>query len=161
MNKTNAMRLLDQAKIEYSVIQYNVKDNSSFGEQAVKEISLPASQIFKTLITKGDKTGIVIFCIPVNCELNLKKAASISGNKKVEMILSKDVLSLTGYMTGACTPIGMKKRYPIYIDESALQLAFIGISGGLRGYEIVLNPISLGEFINCIFVNIKTNPIKV
>ena len=97
-------------------------------------------QVFKTLVARGDRTGILVFCIPVSCTLDLKKAAAVSGNKKVEMILMKELLSLTGYIRGGCSPIGMKKQYPTFIDETAILFDEIAVSGGARGLQMVLSP---------------------
>ncbi len=148
MTKTNAMRLLDSAKINYSVNEYEVTDQNSFGKQAAEQLSMSSDEIFKTLVTRGDKTGINIFCIPVSCHLDLKKAAKVSGNKKLDMVLAKDVLGVAGYIVGACSPVGMKKKYPIFFDETAEIFAEIGISAGARGLEIVINPNTLCDFIN-------------
>ncbi len=154
MKKTNAMRLLSLANIAYSVKEYEVIENGSFGKQAAEKLGVSEDEIFKTLVTVGDKNGINIFCIPVNCELNLKKAAHASQNKKVEMVLMKDVLATTGYMVGACSPIGMKKQYPTYIDETAILFDEIGVSAGVRGGEIILNPYSLCSFVNAAFCDL-------
>ena len=151
MTKTNAMRLLDLTQIEYSVQEYELDDNPSYGKMAAEKLGVSGDEIFKTLVTRGDKTGINVFCIPVNSHLDLKKAAKASKNKNIEMVLSKEVLSLTGYIVGACSPIGMKKLYPTFIDETAILFDKIGISGGLRGVEIVIEPNELSAFINAEF----------
>lgn len=148
MKKTNAVRLLEQGFVEHNVHEYEVDEKVAFsGKAIVDKLGLPPEQIFKTLVTVGDKNGVNIFCVPVNCELNLKKSAVISKNKKIEMILEKDLLNLTGYVRGACSPVGMKKLYPTYIDETAILFDKIGVSGGAKGLEIILNPESLCEFV--------------
>ena len=119
MTKTNVMRLLDQAKIEYTALEYEFDENDLGGEHAADFLGLPYDQVFKTLVTRGSKGGIYVFCIPVDLELDLKKAAQCAGEKKIEMIHVKELLGLTGYIRGGCSPIGMKKKYPTFIDETA------------------------------------------
>jgi len=148
MTKTNAMRLLDQAKIEYKSIEYQVDENNLAGEHVASQIGVPAEQVFKTLVAKGEKKGILVFCIPVNTELDLKKAASIIGDKKIEMVHVKDLLGLTGYIRGGCSPIGMKKKYPTYIDETAILYDFITVSAGVRGCQLMINTEKLIDFID-------------
>lgn len=154
MTKTNAMRLLDGAKIEYRVQMYEVHESNLSGLHVAEQIGVCADEIFKTLVTKGDKNGINVFCIPVNCELNLKKAALVSGNKKIEMIHVKDILSLTGYIRGGCSPIGMKKKYPTYIEETAVLFDEIAVSAGVRGAQIIINPDKLCDFVQGKFCNL-------
>ncbi len=153
MIKTNAMRLLDIAKITYKFYEYEVKEDNSLGVDVANRLGVSADVVFKTLVTKGDKNGVNVFCIPINCELNLKKAASVSGNKKLEMVAMKDILSLTGYVRGACSPIGMKKKYPTYIDIKATNFDEIGISAGAKGCELVLNPNELLWYVEGSFVD--------
>ncbi|MFI3324557.1 MAG: Cys-tRNA(Pro) deacylase [Clostridia bacterium] len=147
MLKTNAMRLLDLNKISYKIKEYDVDENDLSGIHVAQLTNIEPDSMFKTLVTKGDKNGINIFCIPINHELNLKKAANVSKNKKIEMILMKDLLSTTGYIRGGCSPIGMKKPFPIYLDETAELFDEIAISGGARGIQIILDPINLSNFI--------------
>lgn len=148
--KTNAMRLLDQAKIEYRTIEYEVDEENLAGEHVAEQIHMPAEQVFKTLVARGVKKGILVFCIPVNRELNLKKAAAIAEDKKVELIHVKELLPLTGYIRGGCSPIGMKKRYPAFIDESAILFDEISVSAGVRGCQIICNPTELIRYIDAI-----------
>ena len=148
MTKTNVMRILDSAGLSYSVAEYEVDENDLSGIHAAKAINMPKEQVFKTLVTKGDKTGNTVFVVPVAQELNLKKAAKISGNKKIEMVHVKDILSLTGYIRGGCSPIGMKRKFNTYIDETALLFEKIAISAGVRGHQIIINPEKLIEFID-------------
>lgn len=140
MNKTNAMRLLDQSGIIYRAVEYMYDEKDLGGGHVAQIIGMPEDQVFKTLITRGDKTNINVFCIPVNAELDLKKAAMVSCNKKIEMLHMNELLSTTGYIRGGCSPVGMKKNFPIYIDETALLFDEISISAGIRGCQMILNP---------------------
>lgn len=146
--KTNAMRRLDSAKIKYEVKTYTVDENDLSGIHIADQIGLPYEQCFKTLVASGDKTGPVVFCIPVSKEINLKKAASVTGNKKIEMIHVKDLLALTGYIRGGVSPIGMKKSFPTFIDESCLSFEKITVSSGTRGAQLLLNVSELLNFTN-------------
>jgi len=145
--KTNAMRILDRAKIFYETIYYDVDENDLSGTHIADQIGLPYSQVFKTIVTKGDKIGCVVFCIPVDCEIDLKAAAVASGNKKVEMIHVKDLLSLTGYIRGGCSPVGMKKQFPTFFDETVNLHDKITISAGIRGCQLMIDAKKLVEFI--------------
>ena len=118
MTKTNAMRLLEQAKITYQTSQYDYSEEDLSGVHAAEVLGFDPAMVFKTLVTRGDKTGPVVFVIPVAQELDLKKAAKVSGNKSVAMVHVKELLVLTGYIRGGCSPIGMKKKFPTYVDES-------------------------------------------
>ena len=111
MNKTNVIRLLDANKISYDIKTYIVDENDLSGTSVAQKIEVDEEIVFKTLVAEGDKTGLIVLCIPVNSELNLKKAATVSGNKKVELIPAKNLLTVTGYVRGGCSPIGMKKKY--------------------------------------------------
>lgn len=146
MKKTNAIRILDQHKIDYELVEYTFDENDLSASKVATELSQNIEQVFKTLVLRGDKTGIFVCVIPGNAELNLKKAAKLSGNKKAEMILMKDLLPLTGYIRGGCTAIGMKKPYPNFIHESCLQFSTIFISAGVRGMQIKINPKDFIEF---------------
>lgn len=119
MNKTNVIRLLDVNKIPYDVKTYEVDDSDLSGTSVAQKINVDEEIVLKTLVAEGDKTGFLVLCIPVNTELDLKKAAKASGNKSVELIPAKNLLSVTGYIRGGCSPIGMKKKFPTYIDETA------------------------------------------
>lgn len=154
MTKTNAMRLLDAAKIDYRVTEYEFDESDLSGVHAAEVMGMPTEQVFKTLVAKGDKSGPLVFCIPVAQELDLKKAASVSGNKKVEMIHLKELLGLTGYMRGGCSPVGMKKKYPTFIDETAILFDEIGVSAGQRGVQMMLNPEKLAGYVQAEFVDI-------
>lgn len=147
MVKTNVMRLLEAAGISYRISEYEYDENNLSGMDAAEKIGIPPEQVFKTLVTKGDKTGILVFCIPVNMELDLKKAAGVSGNKKLEMTHVKDLLTLTGYIRGGCSPIGMKKKYPTYIDETVILFDEIAVSAGMRGEQVILSPDDLIAYV--------------
>ena len=140
MTKTNVMRLLDAAKIPYRAAEYAFDENDLNGMHAAEGIGMPPEQIFKTLVAKGERSGFMVFCIPVCCELDLKKAAKAAGDKKIELLHVKDLLGTTGYIRGGCSPIGMKKQFPAVLDESAKQFPRIMVSGGRRGSQIEVNP---------------------
>ena len=146
-NKTNAMRQLDAAKIEYTVGEYEVDENDLSGTHIADCIGLPYEQVFKTIVTKGDRTGYLVFCIPCHKEIDLKTAASVTGNKRIEPIHVKELLSLTGYIRGGCSPIGMKKKFPTWFDESALLQERITVSAGVRGMQIFARTADLLAFI--------------
>lgn len=148
MTKTNAMRLLEQAKIDYKALEYEWDEEHLGGEHVAEQVGIPAEQVFKTLVARGDKKGILVFCIPVNTELNLKKAAKAAGDKKVEMIHVKELLGLTGYIRGGCSPIGMKKKYPTFIDETAILFDDITVSAGVRGCQLYLKREDLVSYVD-------------
>ena len=147
MNKTNAMRQLDKAKIDYDPIEYEVDENDLSGMHIANQTGLDPNLMFKTLVAKGDKRGPLVFCIPVNAELDLKKCAKAAGDKRVELIAVKELLGLTGYIRGGCSPIGMKKKFPTFIDETAVLFDEITVSAGVRGCQLMLNREKLIEFI--------------
>ena len=138
-NKTNVMRILDAAKIEYTPYEYVPDENDLSGVHVARQIGLSEEIVFKTLVAKGDKTGPVVFVIPCCMELDLKKCAAVSGNKKVELIAVKELLGLTGYIRGGCSPIGMKKKFPTYFDESAVIFDKITVSAGIKGCQLLLD----------------------
>ena len=154
MPKTNAIRILESKGIKHSVFSYEFNEDEIDAISVVRKIGAEPESVFKTLVTLGDKNGINIFCIPANTELNLKKAAKVSRNKNIEMIKLKDILAITGYIRGGCSPIGMKKNYPTYIDETALLLEEIYISAGIRGMQIKLSPNDLINLIEADFADI-------
>ena len=147
MIKTNAMRMLSAAKIPFEVLEYKVDENDLSGMHIAEQVGFPPAQMFKTLVAKGDKTGPLVFCIPVDREIDLRRAASITGNKKIEMIHVKDLLALTGYIRGGVSPIGMKKKFPTWVDESALAFERITVSSGTRGAQLLLDRAALLLFI--------------
>jgi Cys-tRNA(Pro)/Cys-tRNA(Cys) deacylase len=151
MKKTNAARYLDGLRIDYRLIEYEVDESDLSAESVAKKVCLPLEQVFKTLVARGDKTGVLMACIPGNAELDLKAMAPVSGNKKVEMVHVKEIQELTGYIRGGVSPIGTKKRYPIFLDESAMRFPFISISAGARGSQIFISP---GDLIKALDIKI-------
>lgn len=146
--KTNAVRLLNQARIPCSEAFYDFDENDLNGNHAAKAIGLPPEQVFKTLVARGAKTGIHVFCIPVCFELDLKKAAKAIGDKSVEMVAVKELLGLTGYIRGGCSPVGMKKLYPTHFDETAQLYETIAVSAGARGHQVIVPPVELVLFVH-------------
>ena len=146
-NKTNAMRRLDAAKIAYEVMEYEVDENDLSGKHIADEIGLSHEIVFKTLVAKGDKTGFVVFCIPVDDEIDLKLAARETGNKRIEMLAVKELLPTTGYIRGGCSPIGMKKKFSTFVHESALSHERITVSAGVRGAQLLLAVSDLLPFV--------------
>ncbi len=144
--KTNAMRILDAAKIAYQVFEYEVDESNLAGTHIADEIGLAYEKVFKTLVARGDKTGPVVFCIPTHLEIDLKKAARVTGNKRIEMIPVKELLGLTGYIRGGCSPVGMKKKFPTYISHFAKEQPEITVSAGMRGAQLLLNTAELIAF---------------
>ena len=138
INKTNAMRQLDAARIKYEICEYEVDENDLSGTHIAEQIGLPFEQVFKTIVTKGDKTGYMVFCIPCHKEIDLKKAAVATGNKRIEPLHVKDLLGITGYIRGGCSPVGMKKKFPTYFDKSAEELERLTVSGGVRGIQLLV-----------------------
>ena len=148
MVKTNAMRMLDAAKIPYEVLTYEVDESDLSGTHIAEQVGLPMNMVFKTLVAKGDKTGHLVFCIPVDREIDLRPAAALTGNKKIEMVHVKDLLGLTGYIRGGCSPIGMKKKFPTYFDASAADHEKITVSAGVRGAQMLLDRAVLVGFVD-------------
>jgi Cys-tRNA(Pro)/Cys-tRNA(Cys) deacylase len=154
MSKTNAIRILDSNNIKYETISYEVDEDDLSGETVAKKVGVDADTVFKTLVCIGDKTSHIVFCIPVTTELNLKKAATVSENKKVEMIRVKDLQPLTGYIRGGCSPIGMKKQFPTYVDETAQLYKNIFVSAGVRGIQMKLNPNDLLKIVDGVYADL-------
>ncbi|MBQ7573879.1 MAG: Cys-tRNA(Pro) deacylase [Clostridia bacterium] len=153
---TNAMRLLDAAKIDYETVFYEADEvGDNFGMEIANLTGIPVDMSFKTLVAKGDKTGIMVACVSVDNEVDLKKLATISKNKKVEMIHVKDLLSLTGYIRGGVSPIGMKKKYPTYVNDSALSHDKIAVSAGVCGATVILTPNDLQKITECEYGDIQ------
>lgn len=142
-HKTNAARILDQAKISYELIDYIVDESDLSAVAVAHKVGLPIEQVYKTLVARGDKTGVIVACIQGDHELHLKRLAALSGNKKVEVVSLKEVQPLTGYIRGGVSPIGMKKNYPVFIDSAIEKLEKIAVSAGLRGLQLFLRPIDL------------------
>lgn len=145
VNKTNAARLLDRAKVSYELVPYEVDESDLSAVHVAQQLHEPVEQVFKTLVLKGDKTGYFVCVIPGAEELDLKLAAKISGNKNCALIPMKDLLGVTGYIRGACSPLGMKKHFPTYMHETCLQFDFIYVSAGQRGLQIKVSPSDLME----------------
>lgn len=146
--KTNAMRILDTHNIEYNIITYDKKDGKVDGVSVAKKIGKDPEKVFKTLVAQGSSGELYVFIIPVAEELDLKKAAKATGEKKIEMLPVKDITKYTGYIRGGCSPIGMKKGYPTFIDESSLSLDSIIVSGGKIGVQIEMDIESLKRITN-------------
>lgn len=152
--KTNAIRIVTQAKIPCKEAFYDFDPNDLNGIHAAKAINLPPEQVFKTLVVKGNRSGINVFCIPVCCELDLKKAAKITGDKDIVMIPVKELLNVTGYIRGGCSPVGMKKHYPTYFDETCQLFDEIAVSAGERGHQMIMPTIALVTLVDGKLVDI-------
>ena len=145
--KTNAARILDKGKITYSLIPYEVDEDDLSAVHVAGQLNEPIEKVFKTLVLKGDKIGYFVCIIPGAEEVDLKKAATISGNKNCEMIPMKELLPITGYIRGACSPIGMKKHFPSYIHDTCLKYEHIYVSAGKRGLQLLVSPKDLIQVI--------------
>ncbi len=148
IEKTNAARLLDRAGIAYNLIPYEFDESDLAASHVAQSLGEPIERVFKTLVLHGDKNGYLVCVVPGNTEVDLKALAKASGNKKTEMIPMKDLLAVTGYIRGGCSPIGMKKKYPTYIHSTALGFDSIFISAGVRGLQLQLSPSELIAFTN-------------
>lgn len=153
--KTNAVRLLETKEILFDIHTFPWSEDHVGAEEAMDKLDVPKERIFKTLVTVGDKTGVVIAVIPGMSELDLKALAKASGNKKIEMLPTKDLLATTGYVRGGCSPIGMKKEYPTYYSKSAERMEKIIVSAGKRGMQVELNPADLIEVTKGTFSEIE------
>lgn len=154
IEKTNAMRMLDQSNIPYETGEYEYDESDLSGDHVAYYLGISKEEIFKTLVTRGNDNELYVFVVPVSGELDLKKAAAAAGVKKVEMIHVKEIFNLTGYLRGGCSPIGMKKQYPTFIDETAILFDKIYISGGKRGLQIIIDPQVLADFTGAKLVDI-------
>lgn len=160
IQKTNVARLLDKANIKYELIPYTVDENNLAADHVAEELGEDINQVFKTLILHGDKCGYFVCVVPGNTEVDLKKAAKVAGAKKAEMIPMKELLPLTGYIRGGCSPIGMKKPFPTFFHQSALNFDFIFVSAGVRGLQIKIAPNDLINYVKATItdlVQIKQN----
>ena len=135
--KTNAIRMLEKARLTFRVASYEVDEEDLSGIHVAQTLGLPVEQVVKTLVLKGDRTGFLVACIPVETELDLKTLAAVSGNKSCEMISVRELLPLTGYIRGGCSPVGMKKAFPTYFDETVTLFDWISVSAGVRGAQIL------------------------
>lgn len=156
IEKTNAARLLDKAGLKYNLVPYEVDENDLAVQHVAESLGQNIECVFKTLVLHGDKTGYIVAVIPGHCEVDLKSLAKVSGNKKVEMIPMKDLLSVTGYIRGGCSPVGMKKRFPTYFHSTALNFDCIYVSAGVRGLQLEIAPTDLVTFVNGITADIAT-----
>ena len=154
IQKTNAMRILDKDKINYEVITYDISDDKIDGVSVAEKTGQDVKEVYKTLVTQGVSREFYVFVIPVDKELDLKKAAKVAGEKKVEMIHVKDINKVTGYVRGGCSPVGMKKLYPTFVHESAMNLEKIIVSGGKIGFQIELKPKDLQKTIGFKYADI-------
>ena len=154
MKKTNAARLLDLAGINYELAEYEVDENDLSATTLATKIGQNIEQIFKTLVLRGDKTGVFVAVIPGNTEVDLKKAPKVSGNKNCAMVQQKELLGLTGYIRGGCSPLGLRKPYPIYIHETCQLFDQIFISAGQRGLQLKLNPEDLIQFTGAVVCDV-------
>lgn len=145
--KTNAARLLDKAGIAYELISYEVDENNLAADHVADSIGEDIRQVFKTLVLRGDRTGFFVCVVPGDAEVDLKKAARVSGNKKADLIAMKELLPTTGYIRGGCSPIGMKKPFPTFFHATATEFDFIFVSAGVRGLQLHINPNDLIAFV--------------
>ena len=152
--KTNAVRLVEQAGLPCRERFYDFDESDLSGTHAAQAIGMPPEQVFKTLVARGEKTGVNVFCIPVCCELNLKKAARAAGDKNMELVAVKELLGLTGYIRGGCSPVGMKKKYPTFFDETCVLWEEIAVSAGARGHQMIVPPEALAELVSARLVDL-------
>ncbi|RGT60453.1 Cys-tRNA(Pro) deacylase [Coprobacillus sp. AF18-15LB] len=146
--KTNALRMLDKAKIPYSIKEYEYDEKHLDGRHVASQVDMDPNAIFKTLVLHDHHNEHLVCCVPVLEEIDLKKLAKLAGRKSVEMIHQKDLLSVTGYMRGGCSPVGMKKQFPTYIDESILKVDAVAFSAGKRGYQMIVNVQQILTYLN-------------
>jgi Cys-tRNA(Pro)/Cys-tRNA(Cys) deacylase len=148
LHKTNAMRLLDGAEVPYTTASYTVDEDDLSGTHVAAQLGQDPQQVFKTLVLHGERTGYIVCCIPSACELDLKKVAHAAGDKRVEMLPLRDLLPTTGYIRGGCSPLGMKRQFPTFIDETAVLFDAIAVSAGERGEQIIVNGEDLAAFLD-------------
>ena len=156
IEKTNAARLLDRAGIGYELVPYIVDETNLAATHVAEQLDEPIELVFKTLILKGERTGHFVCVVPGDLEIDLKAAARISGNKKVDLIPMKELLPVTGYIRGGCSPVGMKKRFPTYIHRTAVDYPFVYISAGIRGLQLKIAPNDLIAYIGATVADIAT-----
>lgn len=138
--KTNAVRIMENLKIPFALLEYSVEGGETSAADAAAKTGVPEERTFKTLVARGDKTGVLMACVPGGRELDLKALAAASGNKKVEMVHISEITPLTGYVKGGCSPVGAKKKYPVYIDKSALSFDIITVNAGEQGLLFKITP---------------------
>ena len=158
--KTNAMRMLDIAKITYEITEYEVYENDLSGTHIADQIGLPYEMVFKTIVTKGDKTGYCVFCLPCDKEIDFKAAARASGNKSIEPLHVKDLLGVTGYIRGGCSPVGMKKKFPTFFDSSAASLEKLTVSAGMKGTQLLVSSEEILKYTQATLCDIAVDPSK-
>ena len=149
--KTNAMRMLDSAGIAYSWKEYEYDENDLSGLHVAEAVGMAPEQVFKTLVVRGERRGVIVCCVPVDREVDLKALALAAGDKRCDMLPLRELLEVTGYLRGGCSPVGMKKRYPTYIDETAVLYEEIAVSAGIRGCQMVLDPERLAGYVGATF----------
>ncbi len=152
--KTIAARILDQLNITYELRAYEVNEDELDAVTVARKVNLPPEAVFKTLVARGDKTGVMMALVAADAELDLKKLATVSGNKKIELVAVKELLGLTGYIRGGCSPLGAKKKFPVFIDETVILSAQISISAGQRGLQLILAPDDLQRATEATLVDI-------
>ncbi len=156
--KTNTARILDAAGVRYELREYQVDESDLSAPHVAQAIGMPPEQVFKTLVARGDRSGVVLACIPANSELDLKALAAASGNKKIELVAVKEILGLTGYIRGGVSPIGSRKPYPLYLDETAELWDLVSVSAGIRGVQMLLSPGDLVRLTNAHIAAIAVFP---
>ena len=156
IEKTNAARLLDKAGIQYKLVPYEFDENDLAVQHVADCLGQDIAQVFKTLVLHGDKTGYIVCVVPGDMEVDLKALAKVSGNKKVEMIAMKDLLSVTGYIRGGCSPIGMKKRFPTFFHTTAKDFDYIYVSAGVRGLQLEISPSALIDFVGAVVAEVAS-----
>ena len=154
MTVTNAMRLLKQAGIEFETSEYEVDESDLSGVHLAQVLNVDVDCVFKTLVARSDKRNLYVFCIPAAQELDLKKCAAVVGEKKIELIQVKELLGLTGYIRGGCSPVGMKKKFPTVFDETAQLFDRIYVSAGQRGVQMIVEPLQLAEYVEAKFADV-------
>lgn len=147
ISKTNAARLLDQANVSYEMIPYEADENNLAAAHVAEQLGENAAQVFKTLVLRGDRNGIFVCVIPGDAEVDLKRAARVSGNKSAELVRVRELLPLTGYIRGGCSPVGMKKRFPTFFHASCMAFPYICISAGVRGVQLKIAPADAVRFV--------------
>jgi Cys-tRNA(Pro)/Cys-tRNA(Cys) deacylase len=154
LEKTNAARLLDKAGVAYKLIPYEFDENDLAASHVADSLGQDIARVFKTLVLHGDRSGYVVCVVPGDGEVDLKALAKVSGNKKVEMIPMKDLLGVTGYIRGGCSPVGMKKKYPTFFDETCILWDEIAVSAGARGHQMILPPEALTQLVGAQLVDL-------
>jgi len=158
ITKTNAARLLDKAGVAYELIPYEVDENNLGAEHLAQQIGEDVHRVFKTLVLQGDRTGHLVCVIPGCDEVDLKKAAKVSGNKKVDLIAMRELLPTTGYVRGGCSPVGMKKPFPTYFHRSCTHYDYIYVSAGMRGLQLRVNPLQLVDYVGATLADLTVQP---